>query len=141
MRTKIFILGVLLTACVPAWSKELSCQQSTIKYIYFGNIFFEKSPICFSETSPLQKSFIVSLECKNLECLAMNHLKYPMSVNRLSSEIGSPGFALCHKLSAKPQLIEYQYNGLWHTTSRCQFADKSYIEIPYLMKLWEDYLY
>jgi len=135
---KIFILIYCLWFLTPTLSQaiETICTYGKTKYIYIGKPIIKKEPYCLTYPEDQKKASLISLNCKNKTCEALKEPSQIISKQKLYSEIGSPGFHLCRTLKGKPQLLDYWHGNQWHSTSRCQFSDDSFIEIDYLYHLW-----
>ena len=112
------------------------CLQGKIRTVMNGSTSIEASAYCLGSDSSLAYSKNCASPAK---CAALSTPLPPekdLRLERLSVELGNPGFQLCRIIGGNPTMIDYQDpKGAWRSSSRCQFAsDQSFCSID---QLWD----
>jgi len=119
---------LIFTSC-SGLADEVCFTQKTgkIKFVHHKKNQEQKTAYCFDKS----KEMFYSLHCfKRNDCQAKNFKKNTYTFDAKS---GSPGFKLCQWFyHGIPQILDYWDGQRWITSSRCIFADNSFIDIATL---------
>lgn len=130
------------SAFVYADEKNKSCREVTMRFIDKGVTKIKKLKLC--EVQKEQNKYIVSPECLNDDCPPLRGPRKKVVLESRFSDVGTPGFKVCHKIGGIPQIFEYHKENPedWIRADRCMFDDegKYFVETSHLFLLWYNHI-
>jgi len=123
---KFTIISISLLSAIGSELAFSECIEGKIKHTFQNKEVISNENYCYELDSVMLMSSDPCADgkiCQNRE-LGTIELKMDDS----ASEMGSLGFKVCEKYKGIPQIIEFWAANEWHSSSRCIFDDKSFID-------------
>lgn len=96
----------------------IECKTYKTRHILKKAIVTKDEKICISKYGGVAASSEKCSELDNKGC-PFNNLKKTLEYENFVSELGSPGFNLCHHLAGSPQIYDVKINDKWTRFERC----------------------
>jgi hypothetical protein len=110
------------------------CIAGEIRWLDANQTKSETSQYCFNN----DRNTLVSKNCINGKCKVLKALSDILGTKlKIYSDVGNPGFNLCHEIGGYPQIIEFFDSVNWYKLNRCTFnEDQSYLDVGLLLHKW-----
>lgn len=127
MKFKNFtILTVSLLSAIYSDIALSECIEGKIKHIFQNKEVITNENYCYELDSVMLMSSDSCADGKVCQNRELEEIKVKMDDS--SGETGSLGFKICEKYKGTPQIMEFWAANEWHSSSRCIFDDKSFID-------------
>lgn len=122
---------------MPIYAED-DCQTLKTRHILNGKTIEESETVClFKRKQNLNASSKNCYPILNSQC-QFRTIKKEKDFSSYVTEIGSPGFNLCHALNGSPQLFEIEIKGEWKPFSRCFWQEsKEFVDIDELVAYYK----
>lgn len=100
----------------------LTCQEGSFRTTTYGVTTTSKQFYCYNE----DRTELYSKDCQKKNCMAFQQVT-ELRFKDLMDPTSNPGFVLCRKLGAEPELLEFQAGTKWFRLDRCTFKDGSFV--------------
>jgi hypothetical protein len=115
------------------------CQTTLVRTFVDGQPRVETTRLCVdTETRPTaqpEPGFVISEMCLKGKCLAMEAASELRTSSSMKTAFADR-FKLCAERGGRPEVIEFQWNGLWQPSDRCVFEkDHSFVDTLSLIGL------
>lgn len=117
MIVSLFFIGLSFSA------SAIECKTYKTRHVDKKLSVVKNEKICISKYGIVAATSENCKEITNKKC-PFKGLTKTLEYSSFVSELGSPGFNLCHYLKGSPQIYEIEIEGNWKPFERC-FANKS----------------
>ena len=134
---RLIVAAIFIFVNQPAFAStedmtQFKCEHGKLRIVTLGKTEYSDADYCYN----LDRTSLISKPCLRSQkrCQAVaNHSRF--SLAELQSRFGKPGFALCRKLGALPEIIEFSVGAKFFKLDRCTFADGSFVDSGTLLGL------
>lgn len=126
----LFFIGLSFSA------SAIECKTYKTRYIDKKVSIVKSEKICISKYGGVAATSEHCATITNKKC-PFKGLTKTLEYNSFISELGSPGFNLCHYLKGSPQIYQIEVDGKWTPFERC-YANKSsdFVDIDGLIRYY-----
>lgn len=123
---KYTILTISILSAICSNTALSECIEGKIKHTFQNKEVITNENYCYELDSVMLMSSDPCADgkvCQNRELESIN-----LKLDESTSDMGSLGFKICEKYNGTPQIMEFWAANEWHSSSRCIFSDKSFID-------------
>jgi hypothetical protein len=126
----MFFIGLSYSA------NAIECKTYKTRYINKKSSVVNNEKICITKFGDVTATSENCTSITNKKC-PFKGLKKSREYRSFVSEIGSPGFNLCHYLEGSPQIYEIQIEEKWKPFERCYFKKSvDFVDIDGLIRYY-----
>ncbi|MEA9358516.1 hypothetical protein SHI21_19930 [Bacteriovorax sp. PP10] len=134
MLKKNKVLFGIFCCVMSAQIQAIECGSFNTKFIEKNKTIIKKEKLCLRVNGKATSASSPDCQMTDSKKCPFSALKKGPDYKTFISEVGSPGFNLCHSIGGLPQLYEIEVNSKWQAYERCFWKDsKEFVDIDYLV--------